>query len=209
MDYKETDLNFLYDDLAKDYGVENGKKLYGLICETYADLCGKETKSENQAMNEHIFKRLLPTIGIYLTLMDNGFTKEKALAVTHKEMQHNAHNVAEENRKLTKMPFTYGLFKLLAKSHMSKRYPSEGFVVKWKRHDGKEIHFDIIRCLYQDMCEKYGCPELCAVFCQSDITAFAGYAPKIRFERLGTIGEGADFCDFHFIRGNHGTHKQK
>lgn len=29
----------------------------------------------------------------------------------------------------------------------------------------------------------------------------AGYKPKIRFERLGTIGEGANCCDFHFIRG--------
>lgn len=53
------------------------------------------------------------------------------------------------------------------------------------------------------MCEKYCCPELCTVFCQSDITAFSGYEPKIRFERAGTLGEGADCCDFHFIHGSH------
>lgn len=159
MDYKETNLNFLYDDLVKDYGEEKGKKLYLFMCEKYTDLCGKE-------------------------------------------IQYNAHNAAEENSKLAKIPFTYGLFKLFAKSHMKKRYPSEGFVVKWRRHDDKEVHFDIVKCIYKDMCEKYGIPELCTVFCQSDITAFAGYAPKIRFERLGTIGEGADCCDFHFIRGN-------
>ena len=74
--------------------------------------------------------------------------------------------------------------------------------MEWKRHDCKEIHFDIVCCIYKEMCEKYHCPELCRVFCQSDITAFAGYRPKIRFERSGTIGEGANCCDFHFIRGN-------
>lgn len=68
--------------------------------------------------------------------------------------------------------------------------------------NAKEIHFDIVRCIYKDMCEKYRCPELCAVFCQSDITAFGGYEPKIIFKRIGTMGEGANCCDFHFIRGN-------
>lgn len=66
-----------------------------------------------------------------------------------------------------------------------------------ERNDSNEIHFDIARCLYRNMCEKYCCPELCTVFCQSDITAFSGYEPKIRFERAGTLGEGADCCDFH------------
>lgn len=202
MDYKETDFSFLYDDLTRKYGNGQGKQLYTLMCEKYASLCEQETKSENQEMNKHIFKRLLPTMGIYLTLVENGFTKEQALMITHKEIQHNAHNAAEENAKLTRMPFAYGLFKMFAKSHMKKRYPSKGFVVKWRRHDNKEVHFDIVQCIYKDMCAKYGCPELCTVFCQSDITAFAGYAPKIRFERLGTIGEGADCCDFHFIHGN-------
>ena len=30
----------------------------------------------------------------------------------------------------------------------------------------------------------------------------SGYEPKIRFERMGTIGGGANCCDFHFIHGN-------
>ena len=206
MDYKETDFSFLYDDLTREYGSEQGKQLYVLMCEKYTNLYEQETKSENQEINKHIFKRLLPTMGIYLTLVENDFTKERALTIAHKEIQHNARSVAEENAKLAKMPFTYGLFKMFAKSHMDKKYPIEGFAVKWKRRDNKEVHFDIVRCLYKDMCEKYCCPELCTVFCQSDITAFSGYEPKIRFERLGTIEGGADCCDFHFIHGNHKIH---
>lgn len=205
MDYRETHISFLYDDLIKEYGTEQGKQLYDFMCKKFADLCAKETKSENPEINEHLFKRLLPTISMYLTLMENGFTKEEALAMAHKEIQQHARSMAEENSRLTKLPFTYGLFKMFAKSHMKKKYPIEGFTVEWKRHDRKEIHFDITRCLYKDMCEKFCCPELCTVFCQSDVTAFSGYEPKIRFERAGTLGEGADCCDFHFICGNHFT----
>lgn len=201
LDYKETDLNFLYDDLSREYGKKQAELLYSLMCQKYTDLCKYEIRFENDEMNEHIFNRILPTIGVYITLIENGFTKEKALTVAHEEIQRNANYKAKENTKLTKMPFTYSLFKMFAKSHMKKKYPIEGFTVKWRRYDYKEIHFDIVRCIYKEMCEKYCCPELCTVFCQSDVTAFAGYKPKIRFERLGTIGEGANCCDFHFIRG--------
>lgn len=202
MDYRETNLNFLCDDLIREYGKEQGELLYTLICEKYSNLCERETQSDNNEMNEHIFKRLLPTIGVYITLIENGFTKEEALMIADKEIQRNAHYKTKENARLAKIPFTYGIFKLFAKSHMKKKYPMNGFRVEWKRYDAKEIHFDIVRCIYKDMCEKYHCPELCVVFCQSDLTAFAGYEPKIKFERLGTIGKGVSRCDFHFIHGN-------
>lgn len=202
MDYKETHFDFLYDDLLGEYGEKQAKLLYSVMCQKYTDLCEWERKRENDQINEHIFKRILPIIGVYITLLEYGFSKETALAFAHDEVQRNAHYKAEENAKLTKMPFTYVLFKMFAKSHIKKKYPAEGFTVEWKRYDCKEIRFDIVRCIYKEMCEKYHCSELCKIFCQSDITAFAGYQPRIKFERYGTLGEGADCCDFHFIRGN-------
>lgn len=188
MDYKKTHINFLYNDLIKEYGNEQGKQLYALMCKKFANLCEKEIKSENHEINEHVFERLLPTISMYLTLIENDFTQEEALMIAQKEIQHHANNMAKENAKLKKMPFTYCFFKMFAKSHMKKKYPIEGFTVEWKKYNFSEIHFDIVRCIYKEMCEKYCCSELCKVFCQSDITAFAGYEPKIIFERLGMIG---------------------
>lgn len=89
MDYKETDLNFLYDDLSREYGKKQAELLYSLMCQKYTDLCKYEIRFENDEMNEHIFNRILPTIGVYITLIENGFTKEKALAVAHEEIQRN------------------------------------------------------------------------------------------------------------------------
>lgn len=50
MDYKETHISFLYDDLVKEYGNEQGKQLYALMCKKFAYLCEKEMKSENNEM---------------------------------------------------------------------------------------------------------------------------------------------------------------
>lgn len=99
MDYKETHLNFLYVDLLREYGEKQAERLYSLICQKYTDLYKCEMKLESDEMNKHIFKRILPTIGVYMTLLENGFTKEKALAVAHDEIQHNARHKAEENAK--------------------------------------------------------------------------------------------------------------
>lgn len=104
MDYKETDFSFLYDDLTEEYGNEQGKQLYILMCEKYTNLCEREAKSKNDEINQHIFKRLLPIMGIYLTLVEQGFTKEQAFMIAYKEIQHNAHSLAEENAKFTKTP---------------------------------------------------------------------------------------------------------
>ena len=65
--------------------------LYSLMCQKYTDLCKYEIRFENDEMNEHIFNRILPTIGVYITLIENGFTKEKALAVAHEEIQRNSY----------------------------------------------------------------------------------------------------------------------
>lgn len=205
MNFEKTHIRFLHDDLIKEYRLEQGERLYALMCRKYSDLCEKASKSENNEINNHVFARLLPTISMYLTLIENAFPQEEALMMAHKEIQHHAHDLAEQNAKLTRIPFTYGLFKMLVKSYIKKNYPAEGFTVEWKRYDKKEIHFDFVRCLYRDMCEKFCCPELCTVFCRSDITAFSGYEPKIRFKRTETLAEGANRCDFHFIHGNHET----
>lgn len=53
---------------------------------------------------------------------------------------------------------------------------------------------------YWDVTKQFGCPELCCVFCESDDISFSGLAPKINFLRNGTLGSGADCCDFHFIK---------
>lgn len=92
------------------------------------------------------------------------------------------------------------MYRLFVKSVMKKKFPHKDWNIEWVRCDEREIHFDLTRCIYKDLCDAEGCPELCAVFCENDDIAFGGLMPKIRFERSGTLGKGSDRCDFHFIK---------
>lgn len=83
--------------------------------------------------------------------------------------------------------------------HMVSHTP-KGWQTEWVRCDCQEIHFNLHRCLYWDVTKQFGCPELCCVFCESDDISFSGLASKINFLRNGTLGSGADCCDFHFIK---------
>ena len=106
----------------------------------------------------------------------------------------------KNNEKFVRMPFVYTMYRMGVKKHMAKNFPPEAWKTEWVRCDGKEIHFNLHSCLYYDVCVKYDCPELCTIFCENDNIAFSGLLPKIRFERAGTIGDGANYCDFHFIK---------
>lgn len=199
VDYKETSLDFLQEDLKERYGIEQGERIYGSACKRYEELCLQEKKRDNPVMNAHIFENILPAIGLYFAFYEAGYSKEDSMEATLKETQINAFRLQKESSKLGRMPFAYSMFRMAVKSYMKKKYPSEGWDVIWKQCDREEIHFDMERCIYYDMCIKYGCPELCTVFCQNDTTNFAGFLPKIKFQRKGTIGEGSERCDFHFV----------
>lgn len=43
---------------------------------------------------------------------------------------------------------------------------------------------------------RYGCPELCPCFCDSDDISYAGLHPKLLWHRTKTLGRGDDRCDF-------------
>ena len=43
---------------------------------------------------------------------------------------------------------------------------------------------------------RYGCPELCPCFCDSDDISYAGLHPKLLWHRTKTLGRGDDCCDF-------------
>lgn len=139
MDYSDTNLDFLHNDLVKIYGENHGELIYEAASKKYDELCNSKEKYENEVMNEHVFKRIFPAVALYLSLQENGFSKDDALKATLKETQHNEQRMKVKNSELTKMPFSYSLFKMFAKSHMTKSYPSQGWDVEWKCLNGQEF----------------------------------------------------------------------
>ena len=206
MNFENTNLPFLKEDIRNNFDKNVGEKLFNETVKRYNELLQETEREtgnfhESEALRRHYERTLLPTVAYYATLRGNGFGQEEALAYVREETKKRAFLNAENNRKLARIPFAYAIYRAGVKKHMQNNFPAEGFGVEWVRNDKSEIHFDMTRCIYRDETVKRGCPELCAVFCESDVIAFGGLAPKIKFERAGTLGEGAARCDFHFKKG--------
>lgn len=196
----ETTLSFLWEDCLRIFGNEEGTEIYQQTEEEYQKLLLGTDDRNNDAIRDHLWRKLFPPMAYYKVLRARGLAQESALDYVRRETQKAAECKKEEMKRLANLPFAYTMYRLGVKKHMKKNFPDEGWETEWVRCDGKEIHFNLNRCIYWDLTQAYDCPELCCVYCENDIVSFSGLLPRIRFERTGTLGNGAACCDFHFIK---------
>lgn len=72
---------------------------------------------------------------------------------------------------------------------------SRGFQNRFYPKRKDEYGMDVLACPYFRYFTELGCPELTGIFCDNDERTF-GSLPGLAFERTGTLGKGADRCDF-------------
>lgn len=198
--FERTNLPFLQEDCKNQFSIEIGNRIFNNAEKWYRKLTAEADCKNNAVIEEHLRGKLYPAMAYYKAILEEGLEKEEALDAVRRETQKAALQNKENNAKMARIPCAYFLYRMGVKKHMSTNFPWEGWQTEWVRCDGKEIHFNLHRCIYWELCQQHGCPELCTVYCENDNTAFSGLLPKIRFERSGTLGEGAAYCDFHFIK---------
>jgi len=151
----------------------------------------------------HMDKNMLPAISIYQTFKQFDSTFEMAYMYTDEVLQIFRLKNKKKNQLIGRFPFGYYAFKVFCRSVLSKQYPKQGWDIQWIKNDENEICFYMKSCIYVEITQKYGCPELCPLFCKNDDVVLAGYKPAIVFERNETIAKGNNRCDFHFINGKY------
>lgn len=201
MTLDETQFDFLKGSCLRTFGNEKGALLFRKTEAIYQQLLDNSDDRGSAAIGEHLAQSLFPPMAYYKALCAQGFAQEKALELVRKQTAQAAEQQRLEMQKLAKLPFAYTIFRKGAKKHMKKNFPDQGWQTEWVRCDGKEVHFNLSKCLYWELCQAYGCPELCSVYCEKDHIIFSGLAPKLRFERRYTLAEGDDYCDFRFFKG--------
>ena len=200
MRISETTFPFLENDCVQTFGAEKGSAIFQQTEALYQKLLSGADYKNSDAVKEHLQRKLFPPMAYYKVLCANGISKEKALEYVKQETHKDASVKRDEMKKLANLPFAYSIYRMGVKKHMRKNFPDAGWQTEWIRCDRKEIHFNLHRCIYRDLTNQYGCPELCCVYCENDDISFSGLMPRIRFERNGTLGNGAPYCDFHFIK---------
>ncbi|MCR5747918.1 MAG: L-2-amino-thiazoline-4-carboxylic acid hydrolase [Lachnospiraceae bacterium] len=102
--------------------------------------------------------------------------------------------------KIMKIPGMPSLFIKMWDPMTKKKFgPACGFKNKFYPKKKDEYKMDVIDCPYYKYFTELGCPELTKIYCDNDERIY-GNLPGIKFERAGTIGKGADHCDFYIRR---------
>ena len=182
-------------------GSEGSSKFYELTEEKLLELIKIANFRDNKVVKDHMIQNIFPCIAYYLALQQLGYEKDKALQITADFMGIYAEKMSKSFDKFSKIPFIYGFLKLIIKPMMKRNFPAAGWKTEWVTLNQEGIAFNLHSCLYFQVLNDYGCPELGTYFCKNDDICYAKLAPKVLFQRSKTIARGGKYCDFKFIKG--------
>lgn len=179
--------------LIKEFGKERGSALEARRSAIAAELEGAVSES-SPARAAIVRGRVVPNVALYRALQEEGSTAEEALETVRRIFLSMVEKASAYMRAFDSLPFSFALFRSLFAGMRKKGY----WDCQVLRDDPGRVRVDIVRCLWHDACKAYGCPELCAMFCDSDDIMY-GDLRRIGFARSGTLGKGADRCDFDYF----------
>ena len=150
----------------------------------------------------HLESQILPGIAAYETLQ-TVLPKDEALAAVHGYVEARAWKLKKIIRRLLRLPGLYRRVPGIFSTQTPKLFgTAAGFAARTIQTDGGVWRIDMTRCPYHDTCVRYGCPELCPSFCDSDDITYDGMHPSLVWHRTMTLGRGDSCCDFSLkIRG--------
>lgn len=157
------------------------------IMERYADL--------PKGLRPHTDMRVFPSAAIYLTAKER-IGQKAAYGVIENAAVELTEKYAQKLAKLMRLPGMRALFIRIWDPLTRKIFgPDNGFKNVFYPKKKGEYRMDILACPYCRYFTELGCPELTKIFCENDERMY-GNLPGLLFERKGTLGKGADRCDF-------------
>ena len=201
MNYEKTELNFLEKDVIRAFGEEEGRKIFSRASKLYAELCVTTDYQKSPTFERQLRTLVFPVIAYYKTLLAFGYKTAPALGLVRNETEKAAEACAEVLANQMRPVFPFHAFKRNIKNFIEYKFPGMGWKVADLKARGRKITFYVRECLYCTICKKFGCPELCEVFCDYERAAFGkGLGSVMEFECGGRIATGYDKCEFKFTK---------
>ena len=159
-----------------------------------------ELRRENAGVppqkQRHLESQILPGIAAYETLQAV-MPKDEALSILHGYVEQRARRIKKWLLRLMRIPGLYRRVPGIFARDTPRFFGTEaGFAARELQTSGGVWRIDMTRCPYHDLCGRYGCPELCHCFCDSDDITYDGLHPRLYWRRTKTLGRGDDCCDF-------------
>ena len=152
-----------------------------------------------KGVHTHADSFIFPAAAIYLTAKKY-IPAEKAYSIIENAAVANTTAAREKLVKLMKIPGMAGLFVRMWDPVSRKMFGENcGFKNVFYPKEKNAYRMDIIACPYNRYFTELGCPELTKIFCENDDRTY-GNLPGLKFIRTGTLGKGAQKCDFYLKR---------
>ena len=127
----------------------------------------------------------------------NAGSSPHCLSTVHGYVEKHAYNSRKSLKVFMCIPGLYRLVPGLFAKGVKKIFnEAAGFASNDIQTSGGVWRIDMVKCPYNDVCTKYGCPELCACFCDSDDITYDNLHKNLLWHRTKTLGKGGDCCDF-------------
>lgn len=149
-----------------------------------------------KGVHMHTDKRIFPSAAIYLTVK-GVFGQREAYSIIENAAAQGCKGIAKKLAFLMRIPGMRGLF-ISMWDPLTRRIfgTNSGFQNVFYPKEKGAYRMDIIACPYCRYFTELGCPELTKIFCENDERVY-GNLPGLEFRRTGTLGRGADRCDFY------------
>jgi hypothetical protein len=193
-------LNRWKKDLILKFGSEKGAIIHQNALAKYEELLGARKIQTNQVLDRHLIYMILPPLALYESLLSSGLEKPQALETIDHLQDESLQKSAKALARLGHLPFFYTIFRKMIPKNTKQIYPPEGWDIHWIENSNRRIAYDVNRCFIHEIFKSYGREELTYLICKTDDIMHTNISPSIRWERTKTIGNGADICDFRFIR---------
>ena len=180
-------------DLVQRYGKETVQRIWEKAGRNWEDLCNQYAHLPKK-VKQHTDGQMFRMAALYMALKETH--PEVALEIMGTGVEKEGKRVAKLLSAVLCLPgMERVMLRVFAKMLDSSFGEDAGF--KSMKHciSKDEVRFDINQCPYCKYLTEIGCPEIIRFSCEIDEWIY-GNLPGLEFSRSGTLGTGADKCDF-------------
>lgn len=179
---------------------EPASRLDGLTWARYDKLAATAPPFQNRT-NRGLFIAAVPLVALYQVLREEfSLDEETALQLADTMMRDSyAARMGFFMKAALNTMYQFPPIRRLMMAEMTKTDEPEGF--RFEKRDEPEtlMAFDVHACPIVNFAKKHGVPEVVPLICRLD-DLIAEQLVGMELRRTGTIGMGADRCDFRYVR---------
>ena len=180
-------------DLVGRYGKESVRLIWEKAGGNWEELCARYAYLPKK-MKQHTDGQMFRMAAVYMALKEA--YPEVALEMLETGVKREGRRIAKLLSCALHIPgMDYVFMRIFAKMLDSSFNEEAGFKSTKHSMSKEEVRFDINQCPYCQYLTEIGCPEIIRFSCEIDEWIY-GNLPGLKFERTGTLGTGADKCDF-------------